>query len=175
MAHLFERHYLIGESGAGDNKGDVIEVTEVERAPSQRKPLRFALLGHSTGCQDIVTLLKRQNKHGEDVLRTNQKRKMGRELPLPKVVAAVLQGPVSDRQWLESTAMSGGKEVAKSTGFLHDIVRKRIAAEEGNAARGGHDALVGAKNSLLPMSLTSPWFGQAPFTVQRMRDLLVRS
>eukprot|EP00397_Hematodinium_sp_SG-2012_P043887 GEMP01048887.1.p1 GENE.GEMP01048887.1~~GEMP01048887.1.p1 ORF type:complete len:393 (+),score=94.79 GEMP01048887.1:43-1179(+) len=54
----------------------------VHDAPVDQRPVTFALFGHSTGCQDIVTVLKQDVPHGAVVAKV------------------ILQGAVSDREAL---------------------------------------------------------------------------
>lgn len=72
-----------GISSLAEDVEDLVSLLKFSCGVFARK---FVLIGHSTGCQDIVRL---------------EERLLGEAMPF-QIVGAVLQGPVSDRQYMES-------------------------------------------------------------------------
>ena len=88
----------LGGYGLCSLEGDAQEmaacVAHLRTTPSKRSG-KVVLMGHSTGCQDIVAYL------------LSSRRAMD---PLTKIDAAVLQAPVSDREFYESQRSSAASE-----------------------------------------------------------------
>lgn len=107
--------------------------------------LDVVLMGHSTGCQDLMRYLTAPNPIDS--------RKPAR----PVVQGAILQAPVSDR---DSTLQSiaDGPEVKKAYDALMQIVQ--------NTPEKDH------RDTILPLNLMRPMFGVVPVSIARFLSLV---
>lgn len=99
--------------------------------------LDICLMGHSTGCQDIMRYLTAPNP-----LDSNPKR--------PKIQGAILQAPVSDRDAVLQKIEDGPKSKEAYEAAL------KIAAEATDR-----------RNTLLPLNISKLLFGPVPVSVER--------
>lgn len=102
--------------------------------------LDVVLMGHSTGCQDIMRYLTAPNP-----LTPLGKRR-------PKIQGAILQAPVSDRDnFLHE--LENSPTLASPVSKINGIISQTPSSEH--------------KNTVLPLNLTTPLFGPAPVCIQR--------
>jgi len=124
--------------------------------PTGRDPFEeLVLIGHSTGCQDIVQLLRTDLSS----LRLNGRSEPGLDpgFSFPKGVRCILQAAVSDREAIIQDA-----EPARVEEVLH------LLAEHADLSRGEQDL------RLVPPELALAVFESPIMTVGRARDLLER-
>ncbi|KAJ9656586.1 hypothetical protein H2198_004820 [Neophaeococcomyces mojaviensis] len=107
----------------------------------------IVLMGHSTGCQDIMRYLTAPNP----LTSRSPKR--------PSVEGAILQAPVSDR---DGVIRAIHDEDAPKARKAYDAAMKIIDA---TAEKDRRDLI-------LPMNLTKPLFGPAPINIERFLSLV---
>lgn len=107
--------------------------------------LNVILMGHSTGCQDIMRYLTAPNPLGD------------RKPKRPAIQGAILQAPVSDRDSVMHKI--GENDTVKQS---YDAAMKLVAATDAKDHR----------DSILPMNLTRSMFGPAPLSIARFLSLL---
>ncbi len=103
------------------------------------------LMGHSTGCQDIMRYLTAPNPMDD------------KKPPRPVVQGAILQAPVSDRDGALH-AISEGPSVRKAYDAAMKIVEQTPEPDR--------------RDTVLPINLTKPVFGPAPISVARWLSLV---
>lgn len=131
--------------GIFDIDRDIEEITvciEFLRSKLFSADLDVCLMGHSTGCQDIMRYLTAPNP-----LDSKPKR--------AKIQGAILQAPVSDRDGILQSISDGpkAKEAYESA--------MRIAAETTDP-----------RNTILPLNITKALFGPCPVSVSRFLSLV---
>lgn len=103
--------------------------------------LDIVLMGHSTGCQDIMRYLTAPNP----LTAPSGK-------PRPKIQGAILQAPVSDRDnFLHE--LGNSPTLPATVSKINAIIAQTPLSEH--------------KNVVLPLNLTAPLFGPAPVCIQR--------
>lgn len=107
--------------------------------------LSIVLMGHSTGCQDIMRYLTAPNPLNE------------RQGKRPIVQGAILQAPVSDRDSVMHT-VNENPEAKKAYEAAMEIIQGTPKKEH--------------RDVLLPMNLTRSFFGSAPLSIARFLSLL---
>lgn len=136
--------------GLGHLDRDTNEIAQCVTYVNEYKQAKYGaggkliLMGHSTGSQDVLHYLYRQNPHTSQHAFDEHLQHVTR----PAVDGAVLQAPVSDReaiQWVLANGISG-RSPAECRGVYDQLVStaKTAVAER----HGAHDFL-------LPLSLTS--------------------
>eukprot|EP00033_Pygsuia_biforma_P005596 GCRY01006181.1.p1 GENE.GCRY01006181.1~~GCRY01006181.1.p1 ORF type:complete len:330 (+),score=49.04 GCRY01006181.1:66-1055(+) len=89
--------------GTSSLKEDAEDIHALLRHLSQQMlVVEFALIGHSTGCQDILYYLNHFSTHHQPILHQEARNVSSKDQTLPPISAAVLQGPVSDRQFMST-------------------------------------------------------------------------
>jgi len=111
------------------------------------KYIDIVLMGHSTGCQDIMRYLTALNPLNP------------RNAARPSVEGAILQAPVSDRDAVLHTI---DDEDAPETRKAYDAAMKIVKSTAEKDRR----------NVILPMNLTKPLFAPAPINIERFLSLV---
>lgn len=109
------------------------------------KGLDIVLMGHSTGCQDIMRYLTAPNP-------LNDKKAVR-----PVIQGAILQAAVSDRDGVLH-AVEEGPEVKKAFEKAMEIANATAEKDR--------------KDTIIPMNFTRPLFGPAPISVNRFLSLV---
>ncbi|KAL1901297.1 hypothetical protein Cpir12675_000530 [Ceratocystis pirilliformis] len=128
----------IGNSGVLEDVQDIKALVKYLRTIGRKK---IVLLGHSTGCQDIMTY----NKLKDEV---------------PPVDGFILQGPISDREAFKNI-------IAKPEEMLNYLEALEYARENEIAAGVGSDEILG----WMPRWLIPKAVRNLPFTIYRFLSL----
>ena len=135
--------------GIFDIDRDIDEIStciEYVRSKLFRTPeLDIVLMGHSTGCQDILRYLTAPNPNGSNATKR------------PIIQGAIIQAPVSDRDGILQT-IEDGPDAKKAYDAALRIARDTPTSEH--------------RNVLLPMNLTKPLFGPCPVNIARFLSLV---
>ena len=138
--------------GCGSLKRDADEIAEcVKYFRSINPDGKVVLMGHSTGCQDLMQYLTGDaNKlHSKFEDERQERDDAGKR---PRVHGAILQAPVSDREGIEVT------------GYDKNIFQQAITLAESWVKDGkGEDCL--------PLGLTNQFFGPIPVNATRFLSL----